>query len=120
MKGVFEVATLSELTTIEDWERTLEKSNEQAVLIIKHSTACPISADAWEEAQAGVKEMSESEAEFVFVKVIESRPVSQKIAEDIEIKHESPQAILIKNKKAVWDTSHSDITKQAVQNAIRS
>ncbi|SDH46923.1 bacillithiol system redox-active protein YtxJ [Alteribacillus bidgolensis] len=114
------MTALTELTTMEDWEHILEKSNEQAVMIIKHSTACPISADAWEEVQAGVEEMSESEAEFVFVKVIESRPVSQKIADDIEIKHESPQAILVKNKKAVWDTSHSDITKQAIQSAVRS
>ncbi|WP_233269459.1 bacillithiol system redox-active protein YtxJ [Alteribacillus sp. YIM 98480] len=114
------MAALTELTTMEDWEHTLEKSNEQAVMIIKHSTACPISAEAWEEVQAGVKEINETEAEFLFVKVIESRPVSQKIADDIAIKHESPQAILIKNKKAVWNTSHSDITKQAIQNAVRS
>ncbi|MFB4164103.1 bacillithiol system redox-active protein YtxJ [Alteribacillus sp. JSM 102045] len=114
------MAALHELTTIEDWQHTLEQSNEQAVLVMKHSTTCPKSADAWEEFQAAVKEADEKKAAFVFVKVIESRPISQQIAEDIGVKHESPQALLIKNKKVSWDTSHMNITKQAIQDAVRA
>lgn len=49
-----------------------------------------------------------------FVKVIESRPISLHIAEDLGVVHQSPQVIIIKDQNAVWDTSHRNITKEAI------
>ncbi|TLS52322.1 DUF2847 family protein [Paenibacillus antri] len=41
----------------------------------------------------------------------ESRPVSNKIAEDLNVKRESPQMICIKNKSKYWTASHCSVTK---------
>ncbi|WP_321166192.1 monothiol bacilliredoxin BrxC family protein [Bacillus sp. FJAT-28004] len=42
---------------------------------------------------------------IILVKVIESRPVSNQIAEDIHVKHESPQMIYIQNKSKAHMTA---------------
>ncbi|MNV97138.1 hypothetical protein D3C71_1922260 [compost metagenome] len=49
---------------------------------------------------------------YILVKVIESRPVSNQIAEDTGVKHASPQILYIKNKETVWNTSHWAITEE--------
>lgn len=45
------------------------------------------------------------------IKVVESRPISNKIAEDLNVKHESPQMIYIVDKTKYWATSHWSVTK---------
>ncbi len=50
--------------------------------------------------------------DYIMVRVIQSRDVSNKIEQDLGVKHESPQAILIKSQTAKWHESHSKITKK--------
>lgn len=109
---------LSELKTQKDWKNIYEKSETKPVLIFKHSTTCPISGEAWNAFQAYLKQSPNHEIEYAFVKVIESRPVSNQITEDIGVKHESPQVILIKGRKETWNTSHWDITQKKLENAL--
>lgn len=103
-----------EITTHEEWRDVLEKSCERPVLLFKHSTRCPISANAWKEFQSYLSGTPDENTEYVVVKVIESRDVSNAVANDLNVVHQSPQVLLIRNKKAVWDTSHSNITQGAI------
>lgn len=112
--------SLEELKTVEQWEQVLDASERKPVLVFKHSTACPISAAAWEQFQDYLSDADDENVQHVFVKVIESRPVSNQIAEDLSVVHESPQAILVSGKKAVWHDSHRAITKESLQEAVRS
>ena len=48
--------------------------------------------------------------EYVLVKVIESRLVSNRIAEDTGVKHESPQIMYLEQGDVVWNTSHWAVT----------
>jgi bacillithiol system protein YtxJ len=84
-------------------------------LLFKHSTTCPISANAYKEFQAfiGINDMPSA-----LVKVIEDRPVSNKIAEVFGIKHESPQIFLLENDSVKWNASHWNITKDAIEKAM--
>lgn len=100
-----------EIKTLEEWNQTLEGSAVQPVCIIKHSTTCPVSAAAWEEFQDYVNGNPNKVMTYLMVKVIEARPVSNQITEELKVKHESPQVILIKNKEATWNVSHWSITK---------
>jgi len=52
------------------------------------------------------------------VKVVESRPVSDEIARSLNGQHKSPQLILVKNGRAVWSTSHYNITSENIQDAV--
>ena len=52
--------------------------------------------------------------EVRMVKVIESRPVSNAIAEALGVEHKSPQLILVRERKALWSTSHFDISAKNI------
>lgn len=54
-----------------------------------------------------------------FVRVIESRPVSNYIAELTGIIHQSPQLILMIDKKPVYDIDNWNITVEAVKDAMQ-
>ncbi|WP_054028687.1 bacillithiol system redox-active protein YtxJ [Bacillus sp. FJAT-28004] len=100
-----------EITTIEEWNGVLDKSSERGQMILKHSTSCPVSANALREYEDYLKSNPNQNVDYNLVKVIESRPVSNQIAEDINVKHESPQMIYIQNKSKYWATSHWSVTK---------
>jgi bacillithiol system protein YtxJ len=50
----------------------------------------------------------------VEVDVIGQRPLSQRIAADLQVHHESPQLILVKHGQAVAQVSHDSVTADTV------
>lgn len=101
----------NEITTIEEWNDILQKSTERGQVILKHSTTCPVSTNALQEYEQYLKDTPNENLDYVMVKVIESRPVSNQIAEDLNMKHESPQIIYVKDKSKYWTASHWSVTK---------
>ena len=53
-----------------------------------------------------------------FVKVVQFRPVSNYIAELTKVVHQSPQLILMVNKKPVYDVDNWNITPEALTSAL--
>ena len=53
-----------------------------------------------------------------FVRVIESRPVSNYIAQITDVVHQSPQFILLVDGKVVFDVDNWDITPDVVEDAL--
>ncbi|WP_233095851.1 bacillithiol system redox-active protein YtxJ [Alicyclobacillus sp. SO9] len=106
---------MQQLTTSEDVREFLTQSNNQPVLIFKHSTTCPISAAANKEVTAYEKQ---SDTQIGLIRVIEERPISLELADTLQVRHQSPQAIVVRDGKAVWNTSHFDITVNALTEAI--
>ncbi|GAA3332810.1 bacillithiol system redox-active protein YtxJ [Ectobacillus funiculus] len=87
--------TWKEITTLEEWDDILEKSTKRGQVILKHSTTCPVSANALKEYEHYLEGSQNTNVDYTLVKVIESRAVSNKIAEDLNMKHESPQVIFL-------------------------
>lgn len=110
---------LTELLTEEDLDKVWSESQDKPVLLFKQSTTCPISANAFNQYNQYL-EASDLDLGAFFVKVRETREVSNKIAEETGIQHQSPQIFLIKNKEVVWNTSHSKITTKSIDQAINS
>lgn len=91
-------------------------SNEKPVVIFKHSTRCSISRMALKQFE---REFDLNDTvDAYFLDLIAHRDVSNEIARKFNVYHESPQLILIKNGKAVYDVSHSDIDAEALKNKI--
>ncbi|ANE47780.1 general stress protein [Paenibacillus swuensis] len=109
------MAKWTEITQLNEWEEALERSGEQPLVILKHSTTCPVSSSALEEFDTYLDGTPNENYKYLMVKVIESRPVSNKIAEDLQVKHASPQIILVKNKEQGWNTSHWSITDKHIK-----
>ena len=52
------------------------------------------------------------------IRVVESRPASNRVAELTGLRHESPQLILFKDGRAVFDRDNWDITGESVAAAL--
>jgi|SRR5699024_1914380 len=107
-----------EITTTEEWDDIFEKSAERDQIILKHSTTCPVSTNALEEYEAYLQDNPNQNIDYTMVKVRESRPVSNKIEADLDVKHESPQIIYIKNKQKYWSATHWSVTKAHMKAVI--
>lgn len=107
------------LKTEEQVDQIREESKSQPVLIFKHSSRCSISKVAldrlekkWNEADSAIKPY--------FLDLITFRDTSNRIAQQFEVEHESPQALVIKDGRAVYDGSHFGIDYNAILEAAKS
>jgi bacillithiol system protein YtxJ len=97
----------------ESLECLLKNSNERPVVVFKHSNSCPISSAAY-------REMEKLDGEVNLLEVQTARDVSREFATITGIQHESPQVIVLRDGKAVWNASHCDVKASAVGEALRS
>lgn len=94
----------------EDLEKAIKESYENRVAIFKHSTSCFISKTVLKNFEKEIENSDEQNVSFYFLDLLAFRPISNKIAEDFEIRHESPQLIVLENGKAINNASHQDIS----------
>ncbi len=93
-----------------------ELSKTKAQVIFKHSTRCSISSMA----KSRLERNEQPDAtDFYFLDLIKFRSLSDKIAEDFAVFHESPQVLLIKNTECVYDESHSGIEMAEIKTQIK-
>ena len=100
-----------------DWSEAWSRSEEEPVLLFKHSAACPVSGSANQEMHTLAEETNVPVYKLV---VQESRSLSDEIADTLGVRHETPQAIVLDEKEPVFDTSHFDVTADTVQEAVHS
>ena len=91
----------------------IARSHREPIILFKHSLTCPISAFAY-------RQMKQMGAEVALVVVQQARDVSRAVATVTGIRHESPQAIILRNGKAAWSASHYDIKADTVTQAARA
>jgi len=88
-------------------------SGDRGFLIFKHSTRCPISTQA--ERLLARFEAPGDTPELAMVKVIESRSLSNLIADRYNVWHESPQLLFIKDGKCQADASHFEVRGETIE-----
>ena len=103
------------LTSTSDWEEALAASEDQTVLLFKHSAACSVSARADQELAALDEE---TDLPIYQVVVQQARPVSNEIEEELGVRHETPQAILLRDRQPVFHTSHFDVTADTIRGEL--
>ena len=95
-----------DLNNVQQLADLKELSKTRPQVIFKHSTRCSISSMAKSRLERGEQPDS---GDFHLLDLIKYRSISDKIAEDFLVQHESPQILLIKNTECVYDESHSGI-----------
>jgi bacillithiol system protein YtxJ len=108
------------LRSREDLEALLASTARRPALVFKHSTACPISARAYREWEQFLTRPAAAGVTCAWVRVIEERPVSLALAQRVGVPHQSPQALLIRDGRALWHDSHHRITADALEAAVRA
>ena len=106
----------TELTNILQLQEVEAISNQKPVIIFKHSTRCSISRMALKQFEREYN--LEDIVDAYFLDLIAHRDISNEIADRFSVYHESPQLILIKNGKAVYDVSHSSIDAETLKSKI--
>ena len=96
------------LTTIGQLDQIVEASRIHPIAIFKHSTRCSVSSMVKRTLERDWKAPS-AEIPVYFLDLIAFRSISHEIAERFDVTHESPQLILIKDGKALYHASHSEI-----------
>ena len=97
----------NELTSIDQLELLEIQSQIQPVLIFKHSTRCSISRFALKQFENEF-DLQDKIAPY-FLDLLNHRDISNEIAFQFNVQHQSPQIILLKNRVVVYHTSHENI-----------
>jgi bacillithiol system protein YtxJ len=93
------------------------ESKNQPVVIFKHSTSCSISRTALSRLERNWKEEEMASVKLYYLDLLSYREISNGIADLFEVRHESPQVILLKDGEAVFHRSHFDIDFTSIRNA---
>lgn len=88
-----------------------ELSKQKPQVIFKHSTRCSISGMAKNRLE---RSEAPENADFYYLDLIQYRHLSQKIADEFGVYHESPQVLVIKNGDCIYDESHSGISMDEI------
>jgi len=101
-----------QLNNLGQLSEIIEESDNIPVIVFKHSTRCSVSRMA----------LRHFENEFdldgkvtpYFIDLLNYRDVSNEIANKFEVQHQSPQLLLIRNGKCIYDASHNAIEVESL------
>jgi bacillithiol system protein YtxJ len=98
----------------------MRRSSEKPVLFFKNSRTCGISQRAFGEFERYLQSPESSLVSNCLIVVQTARDVSNELARLIAVQHESPQAILMRGGKVVWNDSHMALKSETLKLAVSS
>jgi bacillithiol system protein YtxJ len=104
------------LTSLEQLDQIEAESKYKQILIFKHSTRCSISKMALKQFEREYD--LDDKVKAYFLDLIAHRDVSNEIASRFNVTHQSPQLLLIKDGKSIYNVSHSDIDAEALKSKV--
>ena len=111
------MASYERITEVAALDGYFDRSHERPVFLFKHSVTCPVSSAALREYERYLEQAGE-EPVHTLIEVQNARDVSKAIAERSGVRHESPQALLVRDGQVVWHASHWKITRDALADAL--
>jgi hypothetical protein len=124
---------LTHVQRLEELDALLEESNNRPLLLFKHSLSCGTSYEALDELidhlnstppskprPAGTPAEDRLPARYAMITVQTHRELSSVVAKRLGVRHETPQALLIREGRVVWSASHFRVTGGALETAIKS
>ncbi|MGN6533631.1 MAG: bacillithiol system redox-active protein YtxJ [Ginsengibacter sp.] len=103
------------LTDEKQLDEVVINSNIIPQVIFKHSTRCSISSMA--KNRLDRKDAPEG-INFYYLDLIKYRNLSNRIAREFAVTHQSPQVLIIENGKCVYNESHSGIDFEEIESVV--
>ncbi len=101
------------MNTSQDLDAAIAASQDQPIVIFKHSNSCPFSARAQEQISNAKHDIE------VYGLVIQyAKPLSSEVAERLDVEHASPQAILVHHGKAIDKFWRSEIQEDTLKERV--
>jgi bacillithiol system protein YtxJ len=107
-----------EITSTAALVEMMRLSKQQPVLFFKHSRTCGLSDRAFREFERYLQSPESSQVRNCVIVVQTAREASNDLARLVGVRHESPQAILVRGGEAVWNDSHLALKSEALKSAV--
>lgn len=104
-----------QLDDVSDLDKIEKESENHPVAIFKHSTRCGISKMVLKQFESSYKDHKNEDVKLYFLDLLNHRDISDEIAKRYGVVHESPQFLILKNKKVVHHASHQSIDVADIQ-----
>lgn len=97
----------------------LKRINESSAysIVFKHSTRCIISKFALQQFEQEWDQ--DIHVSPYFLDILQNRSISNQIANQFDVQHESPQLLVIKNGQCVYHSSHEGIQVRELKNFLQ-
>ena len=106
-----ETAKFYTLDKMEQFDEIDEISQTKPVVLFKHSTRCSISRMALKQFETEFQ-FPEEKINWYLLDLLNHRDLSNEIASRYNVVHQSPQIVVIRNGKAVFNESHDSISAE--------
>ena len=97
-----------------------EESRDQDILIFKYSTRCSISSMVLSRLDRAWNSDEMKSVKAYFLDLITFRDISDSIEQQFQVRHESPQVILIRNGEPIYNNSHMGISYPTIKDLVNS
>jgi bacillithiol system protein YtxJ len=105
--GAADFVTVADLAAL---DRVFAASDEGTVVLFLHDPFCPVSA-------AARRRVEDAGGDVFLVNVSRQQELNLIIAERTGVRHESPQAFVLRDGKPIWYASHGGITTEGLVTA---
>jgi bacillithiol system protein YtxJ len=108
-----------DLESLEDLSNALAGAESKPVLFFKHSTRCSISSmllNSLEGAWTSENEL----CDLYFLDLLKHRSISNEIAKETGVTHQSPQVIVMSGSEVLYSASHSSIDARRIEQTLKS
>jgi bacillithiol system protein YtxJ len=107
-----------EITERNQLEELSKQSGQEPVLIFKHSTRCGISSMALNRLERSWSDQDSNRIRPFLLDIIQHCDISNAVASTFNVEHESPQVLIIRDGKCVYDASHMGINHADILDAV--
>lgn len=104
----------------EQLKEIITESADNNILIFKHSTRCNISRSTLDRLERNWKDAEVPNVKPYFLDLLSYRDISNTLAEQFQVEHQSPQVLIIRHGKAIYDNSHYGIDFQEIREKVKS
>lgn len=106
------------LTEAEQLDKIENESKEKTIVVFKHSTRCGISKMVLNNFERNYDLKDEDGHKLYFLDLLANREISNKVAERFEVRHESPQLLILKEGIVVEHVSHHSIEVDIIRKHV--
>lgn len=107
----------TDLSDMDTLDEIVKDSYVLPVAVFKHSTRCGISNMVLRQFEKEYN-IEEGKVKLYFLDLLAYRDISNKVASKFNVPHESPQLIILKEGKVVYDGSHSSIKAHTLKGHV--
>ncbi|MCS6795954.1 MAG: bacillithiol system redox-active protein YtxJ [Raineya sp.] len=103
---------------LENLAQLAEIKQKPLAIIFKHSTRCSISSAALDKLQRNWKQDEMQDVAVYFLDLLRFREISNQIAGEFGVEHQSPQVIVLQSGKVIYHNSHFGIDYDEIRQVI--